>query len=364
MNAKVIIGANLGDEGKGTVVARCVKDCKGKVLNILTNGGAQRAHSILTESGSFTFQHFGSGTYHGADNYFSEYYILNPMQFVKECTDLLSRNVKIGKVYRNIGCRWSTPYDMMANQIIEQLRGENHHGTCGMGIWETVLRYMKTKTVTLDEFIRMSFEHQMAYLRTVKGYFETQRLEVPDSWKSVWNNDMIALHFINDCKFLKDFTEVFNSSELNGYESLVFENGQGLMLNDTGKDIQGTTPSRTDSTYAMEIAKSFGVSDIELHYVTRPYLTRHGKGDLDKECQRGVIASSIEEDRTNHYNQFQEDFRYAPLDLSALRDRIQKDSVGQYKTVLEVTHCDEMDREKEFRQMFNNVLFTDNAMIK
>ena len=114
----------------------------------------------------------------------------------------------------------------------------------------------------------------------------------------------------------------------------------------------------------MEIAKSFGVSDIELHYVTRPYLTRHGKGDLDKECQRGAIASSIEEDRTNHYNQFQEDFRYAPLDLPALRDRIQKDSVCQYKTVLEVTHCDEMDREKEFRQMFNNVLFTDNAMIK
>ena len=223
---------------------------------------------------------------------------------------------------------------------------------------------MKGKAVALDEFIGMSFEHRMAYLRTVKGYFETHRLEVPDSWKSVWNNDMITLHFINDCKFLKDFTEVFDSSELNGYESLVFENGQGLMLNDTGKDIQGTTPSRTDSTYAMEIAKSFGVSDIELHYVTRPYLTRHGKGDLDKECQRGVIASYIQEDRTNHYNQFQENFRYAPLDLSALRDRIKKDSLGQYKTVLEVTHCDEMDREKEFRQMFNNVLFTDNAMIK
>ena len=59
------------------------------------------------------------------------------------------------------------------------------------GIWETVLRYMKTKTVTLDEFIGMSFEHQMAYLRTVKGYFETQRLEVPDSWKSVWNNEKV-----------------------------------------------------------------------------------------------------------------------------------------------------------------------------
>ena len=91
---------------------------------MLTNGGAQRAHSILTKNGSFTFQHFGSGTYHGADNYFSEYFILNPMQFVKEYNELRNRGVKIGKIYRDPKCMWSTPWDMMANQIIEEMRGK------------------------------------------------------------------------------------------------------------------------------------------------------------------------------------------------------------------------------------------------
>ena len=87
--ASIVIGANYGDEGKGTVVATQTKHAEGSVLNVLTNGGAQRGHSILTEDGSMTFQHFGSGTYHGADSYYSRFFILNPMQFVKEYNTLI-----------------------------------------------------------------------------------------------------------------------------------------------------------------------------------------------------------------------------------------------------------------------------------
>ena len=76
MKARIIIGSNNGDESKGTIVAQYTKNANGKVLNILTNGGAQRGHSILTDKGSFTFKHFGSGSSFGADNYFSEYFII------------------------------------------------------------------------------------------------------------------------------------------------------------------------------------------------------------------------------------------------------------------------------------------------
>lgn len=142
----IIIGANLGDEGKGTVTATITKNADGKVLNILSNGGSQRGHSILTENGSFTFCHFGSGTYHGADNYYSEYFIINPMSFVKEYNELKRRGICLdNKVHCSPMVRWSSPYDMMANQIIEELRGETKHGSCGMGIWETVRRYTKSE---------------------------------------------------------------------------------------------------------------------------------------------------------------------------------------------------------------------------
>ena len=135
MKARIVIGANYGDEGKGTVVANYTKNSN-NVLNILTNGGAQRGHSILTKDGNITFQHFGAGTYHGADNYYSRYFILNPMQFVKEYKSLI---VKPKNIYRDLSCRWSTPYDSMANLISEEQKGT--HASCCMGIWNTIKRY-------------------------------------------------------------------------------------------------------------------------------------------------------------------------------------------------------------------------------
>ena len=359
MKAKIIIGANLGDEGKGTVVANYVKQSNEKVLNILTNGGSQRAHSILTKDGSFTFQHFGSGTYYGSDNYFSQYFILNPIQFVKEYYELIERNVKIDKIYRHPWCRWSTPFDMMANQIIEELRDYNKHGSCGMGIWETVLRYKNTFAIPFSTFVNLDYSERINYLLAIKKYFEKRIGNIPDKWVTIWNSDMLLKHFINDCNAVYNLT--IESDNPNTYNEFIFENGQGLMLNDNGIDEMGKTPSKTDSTYALLIAKQMGIDDISLHYVTRPYLTRHGRGNLENETSR--ILLSVPECRTNHYNEFQEHFRYAPLDIESLQIRIKEDNKQQLKTVIELTHCDEMDRLADFKKVFDTVNTYDSPLI-
>ncbi len=366
MKAKIIIGANLGDEGKGTVVANYTKQSCDKVLNILTNGGAQRGHSILTEDGSFTFQHFGSGTYHSADSYFSQYFILNPMQFVKEYLELANKGIfakNNTKVYRHPACRWSTPYDMMANQIIEEKRGDKKHGSCGMGIWETVLRYKCNLTLPFGAFVNLEHEQQVKHLRSIKQYFDKRIGGIPSEWAGIWNNDNIILHFINDCKTMYDLTTELITPE--GYNEVIFENGQGLMLNDNGLDEAGKTPSKTDSTYALSIAKEMGISDddITLHYVTRPYLTRHGRGHLEGEKSRSLLSSGVQECRTNHYNPFQEDFRYASLDIKALRDRINEDNSHGIRSIIELTHCDEMDRVSEFKGYFGSIKTYDSPIV-
>ena len=135
-----VIGANYGDEGKGTVVANYTKNSD-NVLNILTNGGAQRGHSILTKDGNITFQHFGAGTYHGADNYYSRYFILNPMQFVKEYETLI---VKPKNIYRDINCKWSTPYDSMANLIQKNKKVLMLHVVWEFGIpLKDIMKYLR-----------------------------------------------------------------------------------------------------------------------------------------------------------------------------------------------------------------------------
>lgn len=355
MKASIVIGANYGDEGKGTVVARLAKESTG-VLNILTNGGSQRGHSILTEDGSITFQHFGSGTYHGADSYYGPEYVLNPMQFVEEYAELIR---KPEHIYRDRRCRWSTPYDVMANLIDEEQR--KRKASCGMGIWFTIRRCNQTPIMLFDDFMHLTPSIQEAYLDGVRSYYE-RLMTIPDSWRDVWQSEDVMKHFIKDCMTMETLTDVSPLSALTAYEHLIFENGQGLLLSDTGRDTADTTPSDTGIQYGLRMARECGITDITAHYVTRPYLTRHGDGDMLDSNGRSVISRDIKEDRTNHCNKNQGRFRYGRLDIPLLRDRIFQDARG-CDIALEVTHCDEMDRESEFRQAFDNVICTDKAMV-
>ena len=150
------------------------------------------------------------------------------------------------------------------------------------------------------------------------------------------------------------------------FDEVIFENGQGLLLNDTGLDIAGTTPSKTTAEYALRLATDLGCDDICIHYVTRPYLTRHGKGYLTGEQKRILLSDGVKEDRTNTYNIFQDDFRFGELDLDAFVKRIQgaeADIAMPHTLNIDVTHCDEMDRVADFKRHFANVTTYDSALI-
>ena len=355
MRARIVIGANYGDEGKGTVTATYAKQ-SGSVLNVLTNGGAQRGHSILTPDGSVTFQHFGSGTLHGADTFLSRFFILNPMQFVKEYDELI---VKPKRVFRDRLCRWSTPYDAMANLIEEQLR--KRHCSCGMGIWNTVRRYNETATVLFDDFLGDPAA-ALPYLASIKRYYE-RRISIPSDWRDTWHAPGIATHFLDDCFRMAELTTTCELTSL-VYDNLIFENGQGLLLCDTGRDTPDTTPSRTGIHDALALLEPLkDVDQISAHYVTRPYLTRHGDGRLEGEKTKEQIAGAIREDRTNHYNENQGEFRFGELDIQQLHSRVAADA-GDIPFVLEVTHCDEMDRVLEFKRAFANVNVYESPLIQ
>lgn len=363
--ARIIVGANYGDEGKGTVTARYARE-SGNALNILTNGGSQRGHTVASGLGRHTFQHFGSGSYFGAANYYSRFFILNPMQFVKEWWTLAVRPT----VYRDPICRWTTPYDMMANAISRELKGT--HDTCGMGIWNTIVRYRKLPILTLDEFAAMPYQRKSDYLDRVRSYYESG-LQVPDGWKSLWRSEDMKRHFVSDCLFMVLHTTAEPDVRrlADRYTDLIFENGQGLLLCDTGRDTADTTPSDTGVSYSLEILADMGVmangtplggSEVTVHYVTRPYLTRHGDGGMEDCSDRGTLSSGVAEDVSNQYNQFQGGLRYGWLDVGRLRDRI-LENAGGLPYEVELTHCDEMDRLSEFEGVFPKVNAHDRAEV-
>lgn len=344
---KVVIGASYGDEGKGLMTDYFCENTDKPCITVLHNGGSQRGHTVISKDGlRHVFHHLSSGTFAGSDTYFADSFIINPLIFTEEHAEIKSDT----KIYCSPKCMWSTPFDMMLNQIIEDSRGDKRHGSCGYGIWETIVRYNNTKTVTFPDFMAMNDTDKVKYLEHIRDIYMPKRLEssginkMPDEWEDiVYDNGLIA-HFLDDCKFFHNTVKYADEIILEKYPYIVFEGGQGLLLSqlETNKH---TTPSYTGAENPVRIIKTLNsINNIEVCYVTRSYLTRHGAGDFPQECAKSEINPDMV-DRTNVSNDYQGTLRYGRIDANELKQRIYDDFVkfSNAELSLAVTHLNETD---------------------
>ncbi len=329
---KVVIGLNLGDEGKGLVTDYFAAQsflANRRCLNVLTNGGSQRGHTVTLPSGErHVFRHFGSGSFLGAYTYLPEYYIVNPMNWAMEYRQLVGRGTILYPLFINKNCPLTTPYDMIANQMIEESRGSQRHGSCGVGIWETILR----GGITVGEMASKTDEEKAEYLRFVRDEYFTNRISSKGiisnkKWESIINSDTLIANYIYDFNWMIRNSILADDDILNKFQSIIFENGQGLLLD---QNISGygknTTPSNTGLRNPSEIINKLKIDiDVEVCYVTRTYMTRHGVGRFDTECNHNIISGKIKSDLTNHFNEFQGNLRYGVLDWNAAEKRAVED---------------------------------------
>lgn len=347
MSVDIIIGSGAGDEAKGLTTARVVKsyDDYDNTIVVLNNGGAQRGHSVNVNGLEHIFRHYGSATPLGVESYFGPKFILNPMAFEDEYTQI-QKTFGINPVsFRHPNCLWSTPWDMMANQIRQK---ERWTGSCGMGIWETIKRCATFITMPFSDFCLASESVQTSYLLSIRNnYFK--KIDVPQNFREAWFSDGTIKHFIRDCKSM--FRKCPVKENLDDKKHIIIENGQGLLLCDTGINDTEKTPSET-GVYTID--KNLIHENPIVHFVTRPYLTRHGSVNWeDKKKPFSFIDKSVE---INQYNEFQHDFCYSYFDIEDLKKRCDAEvaKIGLKDYIVEVTHCDEMDRSSDFKRLFNS----------
>lgn len=372
MVIKVVIGANFGDEGKGLMTDYfCHQSTpRGeKTLVVLHNGGAQRGHTVVTPDGNrHVFHHFGSGTLVGADTYLSEEFVLNPMIFRQEWGELESMKA-IPKVYVNHTCRVTTPFDMILNQIIEESRDNARHGSCGMGIHETMIR--DVCNYPIEMWFDSSDESKRYYLKEIRNYLSERLLDfginkIPDNWKEIVNSDLLIENFISELNFMGRNISIRFDRFIEYYDCVAFENGQGLLLDQNNTAYYPhLTPSNTGIKNSLEIIAEMSCKpDIEVCYVTRTYLTRHGAGRLDGECGKQEINPDMQ-DLTNVPNPHQGTLRYAKLIEKSLEERILKDfePARKYgaKLSLAITHENEYDYvfSNTFKKNFDCIYYSD-----
>jgi len=323
MKYTVVIGAGFGDEGKGNITDYFAQ--KNTDLVVRFSGGANAAHTVRHDNIEHIFGHFGSGTLSGVPTFLGKEFIVNPTLFMKEWRELNLKGIT-PKVDVHKDCKISTIYDMLINQMIESKRGNKRHGSCGVGINETIVRnnnlYGDWKLSIWD--LHTSYAGE-AIDNIRKKYMYARLLELGFTEEEIKKESRIMDPeiFKRQMRDIKDFYERMNITNKHSWtSSAVFEGSQGLSLDAESKYFPYVTNARTGLTNIVDTLRNARASNVEIEvvYVSRVYSTRHGAGPLPME-----LPQTIGEDKTNVPNPWQGQIRHGILDLDEVRANIVKD---------------------------------------
>ncbi|MBX9686645.1 MAG: adenylosuccinate synthetase, partial [Candidatus Obscuribacterales bacterium] len=219
----------------------------------------------------------------------------------------------------------STPFDILLNQAVEIKRGGARHGSCGLGINETVTRCLREnefKTQVLDLYDERKFALKLEYLKEkwLNERLKELRLEADCDLISSFlaKTEKIIERYMTDARCMLEHSIVCEKAP--GYARIIFEGAQGLLLDEARLDkYPHLTRSRTGLHNVIELCPQFEIEELEVTYVSRTYLTKHGAGPLPGENDWKFA------DRTNISNQFQGSLRFAALDFDELNYSISLD---------------------------------------
>jgi len=365
--AYAVIGANFGDEGKGLITDFLAADFGSDAVIVRYNGGAQAGHTVVDPSGKrHVFSHFGSGSFSGANSFLSRFFVCNPLLFVKEY-NVLSKKINLPKIFIDELSPITTPFDMMINQIVEEYRGNKRHGSCGMGFGETIERQQFNPYMLvykdLDDKKRLKEKLELISKEWVKKRLGILGVkEISEEWKSRIFSEGLINNFIKDIDmFLSLTTKATKNFLQNTKQQIIFEGAQGLLLDQDRGHFPHVTRSNTGLKNISILAEEARITDLEVNYITRAYMTRHGAGPLNYELKAAPYKNI--KDETNIDNDYQGSLRFGWLDSDLLARSISDDLSDKresfnLKQGLVVTCLDQVDEDISF--IDNGSIVTNN----
>jgi adenylosuccinate synthase len=356
MNIQTVIGSVFGDEGKGKMTDYLANKSD-KPLVIRYNGGAQAGHTVQHPDNKYNhiFSHIGSGYFSGADTFLSKFFISNPILFLEEMNSLSQVDLNNeSNTYISKDSLLTTPYDMMINQFVEKLR-DDRHGSCGVGINETIIRNQNNEfKFTINN---ISENYLRKILNKIREEYVPQRMnelgfEIPDKMKEHLMNDKIIENFIVDTLAFLDLVKVKSEQDVftnfNDYTDYIFEGAQGLLLDKEHEFFPNVTPSKTGLNNVKYFIDNMtdDINDIDVYYLIRSYMTRHGAGPFPTE------EESLEfEDSTNTHNEFQQQLRFSCLDIPLIKKAIDDDlnNLDNKSKHLVISHLDQIKNRNHLK---------------
>ncbi|HRI66328.1 MAG TPA: adenylosuccinate synthetase [Polyangium sp.] len=295
--AWVVVDLGFGDAGKGTITDFLVRETRARLV-VRFNGGAQAGHNVVTEDGrSHTFAQFGAGTFvPDTWTYLAEDVVVHPSALLVEARHLEERSFvqqPLSRLAIAGNARIITPFHQAANRVRELARGDAQHGTCGVGVGETVRDSLEHRD---DVILARDLRGRTRLFRQLERVRERLWASLRDEI-AVLGDDHAELAVFSDSDLIVRWMEfvrptcacVVDADWLTCWfrdkpSDVVFEGAQGVLLDETYGFHPHTTWSDCTFRGADSILRHHGFSGDALHIgVMRTYMTRHGAGPFPTE---------------------------------------------------------------------------------
>jgi adenylosuccinate synthase len=326
-----VVDLGFGDSGKGTIVDYLTRS-EDISLIVRYNGGAQCGHNVVDPDGRhFCFHQFGSGTMvPGVRTYLSNFVLFNPLALFQEEKDLQAVGITDGysRMFVDKHALVTTPYHILINRLSELSRGDFKHGSCGMGIGETVnqnIHHPELSICVADLTHSKKLTKKLMKLRI----YATHKMEaltpvISERYKGIAKrlcDQLLSDKELEDTSFV--YTQIAERITITGKKflskevgNIVFEGAQGVLLDETYGFAPFNTWTNTTRDNADTLIMASGLPKATTYGVIRAFATRHGAGPFPTEDEK-LMAHF--QDSNNPYNNWQETFRVGKLDLNLIR---------------------------------------------
>jgi adenylosuccinate synthase len=318
------------------------------------NGGAQAGHNVVTPDGRHhTFAQFGSGTFvEGVNTHLSRFMLLNPFRLLREVDALGDLGVSNALVRLTIDRRAlvTTPFQVAANRLREIARGDGRHGSCGMGIGETMADWLahgeqmivagdlpdsetlRRKLQVVRDLKREQLRDLLAALPTTAASEQERRVLFGDD--VLERCVQIYRHLAGEVRLVD---ESYLAMLLDLAGTVVFEGAQGALLDEWHGFHPYTTWSTTTFKNALTLLSEPGYDgEVVKVGLLRAYMSRHGAGPFVTE---DPALKPYFGDPYNVPNDWQHELRVGPFDAVAARYAVE--TAGR-PDLLAVSHLDQL----------------------
>lgn len=301
-----VLGLGFGDCGKGHFVDALARRWQAHTV-VRFNGGAQAGHNVVTPAGAgaparhHTFSQFGAGTFvPGVRTLLLDPTVVHPTALLVEA-DVLGRSGihdALSRLSIDARCKLTTPFHQAAGRLRELLRGSASHGTCGVGVGETVrhalahpgqeLRYAALAESSASGS-KALLEQLQAIRETLRSEFSRQCPEGIGGARAeefrLLQDETLATRWMTAAQALARQCPPAFPEAIRGHLQrpgcVLFEGAQGVLLDEWRGFHPHTTWSSITTAAVEAVAARFGIAAPIEHYgALRTYLTRHGAGPL------------------------------------------------------------------------------------